>query len=586
MSPFLRSNRSFLHRFIRPYGLSIVGASFFSLLLSLCATSLAILVGPTLRLLLDMDFTKTVSLTELFGPNLGHVLRVFWPTQELSMASLLSSLPYMLLTLAVLKLTVGTSQYFLWERVSELMSRDLRQYLNDRFLNMHPSLRKHRDHEQREAILSTLITTDVKLIREYLVHFYGGLPREMLHIVFIGQTLVLLSPKLCALFFFGVIPGVVIVRLLGRKLKKRAQLALQDYSQLTEWLQQRLMGVETIKHYRTESLESTKMEHHSELMVQKFLRAARVKARSGPMLEFVGIAAMTLVLFIAFHDIQNNTLQASAAISFFAGLAMLAQSGNTVGRYLNSNREGAAAIERVRGFLLDLQKAEDGVVRSSISYSPIDSVLTLDAVSASYPGSHESAMSQFSYTFEKGKIYCLSGPSGAGKSTLFNVILNNLIPHQGQITFANNVQARGLGYLPQDIQLFYGTIADNVIYPNREVNTARLEKILRSVGLWKTIENLPQGVHTIVGAKGRDLSGGQYQRIHLARILYHDYPLILIDEGTSSLDPENENLICELLLEKVKEGCTILMVSHRPTPLQYADTILRIQNGRLMNTAH
>ena len=581
-SLFLRSNHAFIYRFIRPYGLSIVLASFFSLILSLCATALAILVGPCLRLLMDLDFTKKVSLAELFGPRLSPYLKLFWTSGDLSMGGLLSLLPYWFLGLAFLKLTVGTSQYFLWERVSELLSRDLRQHLNDRFLAIHPSLRKHKAHAQREAVLSTLITTDVKLIREYIVHFYGGLPREMLQIIFIGQTLVLLSPKLCAIFFFGVIPGVFLIRLLGRKLKKRAQHALQDYSQLTEWLQQRLLGIETIKHYKTETLESSKMQVHSEQMVQKFMRAARVKARTGPMLEFVGIAAMTVVLFVAFRDIQNGTLQASVAVSFFTGLAMVAQSGSTVGRYVNSNREGAAAIERVRIFLVDLQKDEESLSHTAVRFSASPHILSLEKVSASYPGAQETALSDFSFSFERGKIYCLSGPSGAGKSTLFNIILGNLIPQNGQISFANSIQTQGLGYLPQDVQLFYGSIADNVVYPDQTIDTLRLQRILEAVDLWATIQRLPEGIASVVGGKGQDLSGGQYQRIHLARLLYHHYPLILIDEGTSSLDPENENLICKLLLEKAKEGTTILMISHRATPLQYADAILYLKQGRLV----
>lgn len=583
MHAFLKSNRSFLHHFIKPYWVSIVFASLCSLILSLCATLLAILVGPALRLLMDMDFSKTVPVSELFGSRLSPFFTMLFKSDEISLQILITSVPLLLLGIAFLKLLLGTSQYYLWERSSELMTRDLRQYLTDHFLNIHPSLRRYQSHEQREATLSSLITTDVKLVREYFVHFYGGLPREMLQIVFIGQTLVLLSPKLCAIFFFGVIPAVSLIQKLGRKLKKRAQLALQDYSELSEWLQQRLLGMETIKHYSTEKLESEKMMLHSDQLVQKFLRAARVKSRTGPLLEFIGITAMAAVLFVAFNDIEKGLLPASVAVSFFTGLALVAQSGAVVGRYVNSNREGSAALERIRIFVQELDKEEN--VHITYEASSTGSILNMDKVEAHYPGNVKTALHSFSYDFKKGKIYGLKGPSGSGKSTLFNLILGNLIPTSGRILFDPSVHKEGLGYLPQNVQFFYGSILDNVIYPDTVPDLKKVEDVLKAVDLWKLVLSQENGLNSLVGGGGMDLSGGQNQRIHIARLLYHKYPLILIDEGTSALDPENENLICKMLTSKAKEGASIIMISHRLAPFQYVDEILNLKEGFLSSPA-
>jgi subfamily B ATP-binding cassette protein MsbA len=581
MQAFLKSNRTLLRHFIKPCRLSIVCATLFSLVLGVTAAMLAVMVGPALRLLMDVDSSKTLPLSDLFGTRLSYVFSFFFESTHLNLDILLAKLPPLLLGIAFLKLLLGTSQYYLWERASEIMTKGLRQCLNDSFLAIHPSLRRYKHHEEREATLSSLITTDVKLVREYLVHFYGGLPREILQIVFIGQTLVLLSPKLCAIFFFGVLPAIVLIQNLGRKLKKRAQLALQDYSDLTEWLQQRLLGVETIKHYKTEALESQKMEIHSEELLKKFLRAARAKARTGPILEFIGITAMALVLFVAFRDIEHLNLQASVAVSFFTGLALVAQSGNRVGRYINSNREGAAALERVRSFLQELEKEKIG--NPSVSY-PLESeeiVLRLKHIQATYPASSKKALEDISFDFHRGKIYCIKGHSGSGKSTLFNIILGNLIPSSGEVLFNKSVEQVGLGYLPQNVQFFYGTIADNVIYPDNDADLVRLETSLRAVDLWEHIFKQEQRSQTLIGGGGVELSGGQSQRIHIARILYHNYPLILIDEGTSALDPINENLICNLLTTKAKEGACIIMISHRLAPLQYADEILNLDSGRI-----
>lgn len=585
MAFFAKSHHRFLYRFIKPYRARILLAGFVSFLLSVCATIIATLVGPSFRLLMEMDFAKRMSLHELFGERLEKLASLFFNSQEISVQTLFSTLPILLLAAAFIKLILGTSQYFMWEHISELMTRDLRQFLNDRFLAIPPHLRKTQQHRDREAQISTLITTDVKFIREFFVHFYGGLPRELMQIFLLGQTLILLSQKLFLIFFFGVVPGIAIINRLGRKLKKRAQHALKDYSQLTEWLQQRLLGVETIKHYGTENLESEKMLTLSEKMIEKFLRAARVKARTGPILEFVGILAMVCVLFVALNDIRNGTLHASVAVSFFTALALLTQSANIVARYLNSNREGAAAIARISEFLDELAEAEVEAGPSVVEYEQKPEVLRLQNIEASYPHNPQKALENFSFSFQPGKIYCLKGPSGAGKSTLFNIILANLNPSSGRVIFSNDVLNKGIGYLPQDLHVFYGSIAANVVYPETSIDYQRLENVLRSVGLWENVLKLPQSFETIIGGKGKDLSGGQIQRVHLARLLYHQYPLVLIDEGTSALDPENENLICDLLLKKVEQGSTIIMISHRTTPLEYADEILTLKEGKLLNEA-
>lgn len=568
MSSLLKNNHKFLFHYFKPHLAAASCASFCSLALSLCASIIALLIGPSLRLLLDGE-SSSLTLEELFGPSLGSMLSSFLNTNVLTIGTLLTQVPIFLVSVALLKLLLGTSQYFLWESLSEKMSKAIRTDLHKNFLKINPSARRKKNHEAREAILSTLIGTDVKWIREYIVHFYGGLPREMLHILFIGQTLVLLSPKLFFMFFVGALPAIIVIRKLGKKLKRRAEKALEDYSDLTEWLQQRLLGVETIKHYKTESLESEKMKELSESVLKKFMRAARVKARSGPILEFIGVAAMLFVLFLAFRDIEAGLLEPTVAISFFTGLAIVGQSGATLGRYLNKNREGVAAAERVRFFLKSLD--EDTKNSTSDHYQELGkNILELKNLEVYYPGNSKATLENFNLSFEKEKFYAITGPSGSGKSTLFNLILGNLIPSGGEVLSDISIKRHGMGYLPQHLDFFYGSIAENIAYPEEHIDYDKIEKCLSSVGMSDVVKALDHGPDSKIGGKGFDMSGGQRQRLHLARLLYHKYPLILIDEGTSALDPTTELLVCETLKNNLQHS-TVLMITHRPAPLQFAE---------------
>ncbi|MBI2603150.1 MAG: ABC transporter ATP-binding protein [Deltaproteobacteria bacterium] len=576
MPPFLRTNQAFVFHFLKPYLPSALLGTLLSILLGVCSTGLATLVGPSLRLLVSYDAKTEVSFVELFGARIAPFLEKLSTLNSISTERILSVLPLLLVIVAGAKFLVSTFQYFVWESLSELLARDIRLFVTKHFLSLHASSRRGREHKEKETMLSSAVTTDVKLLREYLVHFYGSLARELLQVLFLGITLLLLSPRLFAWFFLGALPAVAIVRQLGRKLQKRAGHALQDYSQLTEWLQQRLLGIETIKHYSTEDLESQKFTALTSQMLDKFYRAVRVKARTSPLLEFTGIGAMVLVLVIALVDIKNGVMTGAVAVSFFTGLAILAQSGGNIGRYLNSNREGAAATDRIRKVLATEGAAKQTLIERESSLISGNTRLVLENVRARYPGETNDALRGISLKCENGKIYCIQGPSGSGKSTLFNVILGSLLPYEGQVIFHPSVTKNKIGYLPQDPLLFHGSVAANVTYPDREVDEDKLKLSLEAVELWDFVEGLPQGFHTLVGGKGREVSGGQVQRLHLARLLYHSYLLILIDEGTSALDPENERLVCKTLSRQAKAGAVVLMISHREMPVQFADEVLHL----------
>lgn len=560
---FLQSNRKFLRFFLLRHGGVVLTATLCSILLGFVSAVIASLVGPSLKLLAHPNSTESFSFIELFGPRIGAFLAHLTPYSHLESDTLLRSLPFLLAGIALIRALLSSGIWYMWEQIGESIATELRMRVTQAFLSLNPAARSQLAEEEEK--LSAVVTTHIKLMKEFLTHFYGGFPRELLQILFLGTTLVLLSPQLFLLAVCGVLPAMVLLRRLGKKISRRAQAALQNYALLTEWLQQRLSGIETIKHLKTESLETQKFAGFTTELNGYFQKANRTKARTSPLLEVSAIMAMALVLAVALREIQAGELTGPSVLSFFTTLAMIGQSASIMGRYFNSNREGTAAVSQIRGLLVQLLTHGKEKIEIPTAPLPASIALSCQHLYVRYPGSQRDVLVDFSFEFERGKIYSLVGPSGVGKSTLFKVLLGQLTPHAGRVCLSDSLAGKApsaIGYLPQNLELFTGTVEENIAYP-AAVDAKRVHSVCRTIEIESFIQTLPDGYASIIGPRGTGLSGGQIQRILLARLFYHLYPVVLIDEGTSALDPQSERIMYRAIEALCAQGATILMISHR-----------------------
>jgi len=578
----LSSNSSLVWFYLKPFIWGLLAAGVMAGLLGVVTALVGALVGPCIQIL-TAPKESILSFVDLLGPRLGAGIAGLAGTSGLMTGELLRRLPLALIILAFFKATLGLAQWYLWERAGELVSMRLRDDLTRSFLDLAPDERRENTGRLMEERLSSAITTDVKLLREYLVHFYGGLPREAFQVVAMAIMLVLLSPKLTLIFFLGVAPAAAIASRVGRKLKRRASKALSDYSQLTEWLQQRLLGIETIKHYQTEGIEIANMELLTSNLYERFLRAARVKARTSPLLEALAVTSMVAVLIVALMDIQAGRTTGATQLSFFTTLALLSQAAAKLGRYLNSNREGAAATERLRELLGCFLPRQQAVAAAAEVTTGRATRLTCTKLTASYPGAAAPALTDLSFTFASGRIYCLAGPSGAGKSTLFNLLLGLVKPQSGHIEMqcTHTVTGAPIAYMPQKVLLLPGSVAANVAYPEAMPDLTKVSEALALVGMTKVVHGLVGGMNARIGAGGAGISGGQAQRLLLARLWYHQKPFVLVDEGTSALDPEIEQTIYLLLRQLADRGAVVITIAHRMAAALISDELLLLQAGRL-----
>jgi ATP-binding cassette, subfamily C, bacterial len=200
-----------------------------------------------------------------------------------------------------------------------------------------------------------------------------------------------------------------------------------------------------------------------------------------------------------------------------------------------------------------------------------------------------SVLGNASLTVPAGSFTAIMGPSGAGKTTIADLIIGLLRPQQGEILIDNvpleqvdlRQWRRMIGYVPQESFLLHETVLWNVTLGDPEVNEADVEAALRAAGAWEFVAELPQQIHSSVAERGMALSGGERQRIAIARALARRPKLLILDEVTSSLDPQTEAAICQTL-QGLRGGLTILAISHQPAVVEAADRIYRIQSGEVI----
>ena len=347
--------------------------------------------------------------------------------------------------------------------------------------------------------------------------------------------------------------------------------------------------------------------YHSDLIPQEHARLAetylknlkRLTARFAGLrtlaafIEVLGfwLALLATGVLISQHQISLPSL--AVLLPGMAWLTGMLRSGIYQGRELLDSLNYATTLF---AFLAEDFAGEQGTPAETREdqLAPADTqrlrAITLHNVSYTYPENQKQALIDLSCTFQPG-LTAIVGTNGAGKSTLVKLLTGLVPPTAGTLLATlesgEQIPLKGLAkaVLFQDPSHFHFSIRQNVTMQSERVSgeEERIQDVLRQAGLWEVVEALPEGIDTVVGAGfgGRaDLSGGQWQRLALARLLYHDSPLIILDEPTASLDPLGERQIFQLLSTFAKEKI-ILFTTHRYDTIRQADTIAVLLDGRL-----
>ncbi len=384
-----------------------------------------------------------------------------------------------------------------------------------------------------------------------------------------------------------IIPFYAVVYFITNKFNKKIERELMENSaELGSQLVESLNSVSTIKGFGLEHYTNLKTEFRFVTLLKTVYQSGINSIFSGNVSEFLSRVFTIILLWIGAGFVLDNQITPGELLSFYALVAYFTGPVSNLIGLDKSIQNAVIAADRLFE-IMDLQGEEK---ENKVKLTP-DMIgdITMKNVSFRY-GSRTKVFNDISLTIEKGKVTALIGESGSGKSTLIS-LLQNLYPIQeGSITigsydlkYIENESLRNIvSIVPQKIDLFSGNVVDNIAIGDHEPDMQRIISICSDLGILQFIEKLPQGFNTYLGENGASLSGGQKQRIAIARALYKDPEILILDEATSSLDSASERHVQYMINYLQSQEKTVILISHRLSTVLNADKVIVLSDGKVV----
>ena len=431
--------------------------------------------------------------------------------------------------------------------------------------------------------LISVITSDIELLEVFYAHTISPIAiavlTSLVMILFIGHF----SPLAALLALAGYAAvGAVIPLFYGSRGADQGMKFRNGFGELNSFILDSLRGLDETIQYRQGEKRRKEMEERSERLggVQKGLNHLEASQRSVTNLTILLFSFAMLFLMIGLMQAGQVSLTGMlvgtiAMMGSFGPVTALASLSNNLNQTLASG-------ERVLSILEEEPQAEEVAGAETVSFTDAEA----DSVNFAYE--EEQILKDYSIRIPKGKVVGIHGASGSGKSTLLKLLMRFWDVQSGQILISGR-DVRGINtsdlrsmesYVTQETCLFHDSIANNIAVGKPDASREEIMEAAKKASIHDFIMTLPKGYDTEVGELGDTLSGGEKQRIGIARAFLHDAPFVLLDEPTSNLDSLNEGIILKSLKEE-KGDKTVLLVSHRKSTMNLADIVYEMDNGRL-----
>ncbi len=441
--------------------------------------------------------------------------------------------------------------------------------------------------KQRTGQLMSRITSDV-LVLQHLLSSSTGLVGDL--IAFIGFCLYIFYLHWKLAFISIIIIPIIgaLINKFSRKMKKIGTRMQSRIGDIATVLQEVITGVKVVKSFTLEELVRTRFEKANDENFRETMKGNRINAATSPVIEFINTVGLAIIFWYGGYEVIQGRLDAGQLISFLTALVGLFTPIKTLSKLSNVISQSVGAGERVFEILDAPVEIQDrpGAAPLTECQGKVD----YEGVVFSYNG-HDPVINGVSLAVAPGEIVALVGPSGAGKTTFVNLLPRFFDIQEGSIRIdGRDVRdltlaslRRQIGLVPQEVLLFSGTIADNIRLGRLDATDAEVEAAARLANAHEFILAQPKGYQTELGERGVNLSGGQGQRLALARAFLKDPRILILDEATSALDSETENLIRESLARLMKNRTTFI-IAHRLSTVVNADKIVVLQHGRIVES--
>ena len=550
-----------------------------SLLLMVAATTIGL--GQPLLMIVLIDDVLNVGAPSSTDVGAGFDLLSLLPGAKDDPVAALTYLVGLLILMNVVVSGLSGLRSYIMARIGQRVTYGLR---NEVYTHLHALSLSYYTKNETGRIMAS-VTQDVGRLQDFISDGLQEAIRDVLTLVIICIILFGLNPGLAALVLLPTPLLVWATLRFGRKLHAIYRPLWRRWAALSALLADTIPGVRVVKAFAQERREVGKFKGRSLDLLQGELRVAWMRSLFGPVMAFITSIGTIVIWWVGGRDILAGELTLGAFVAFTSYMYRFYGPVESLCRLNHRFQRAATSAERV----FDVLDTHPEVIDQpeAMIMPPIEGRVEFRGVHFGYE-EDKPVIEDLNFVVEPGEMIGLAGHSGAGKSTLINLICRFYEPQEGFIlidghdTRQVNLQSlrEQIGVVLQDPFLFNGTVAENIAYGHPESSLEQIVAGAKAANAHDFIMNMPDGYDTMVGERGIRVSGGERQRLSIARAILRDPRILILDEATSNVDTQTEAQIQEAL-ERLVQGRTTFAIAHRLSTLKNAHRLLILDKGKL-----
>ncbi len=496
--------------------------------------------------------------------------------------SLFRLMPFIVLIGMILKHAFIYTYQFFMNDLSQKIMRDVRQKLYAKIQNFSLDYFS----EKRTGELMSRITYDVQVIENAVSYGVTDLFVQSFAILGFVSVAFLIHFK-AAIIILVVFPLIIWpMTKIGKKLRKLAKQSQERMADINSILLETISGIKVVKAFCTEKFEIDRFHGKNHDFYKLRMKAVRRLLLLGPITEIFGVICGIIMILWLGQQVMEAQLSFGIFILFFAAIMSVISPVKKLGNVNALTQQALSANMRIYDILDSEPSVQEAAQPKKIG--EIQKKIEIKNVRFQYDKESGDILKDINLEINVGELVAIVGPTGTGKSTLVNLIPRFYDPYEGSVSLdgedIKGISFKSLrsqiGIVAQETFLFNDTVGNNIAYGTRNASQEEIEEAAKKSYAHRFIKEMPNQYMTTIGDRGFRLSGGEKQRIAIARAILKNPPILILDEATSQLDSESEKFVQEAV-DDLMRGRTVIAIAHRLSTIKKADKIVVLQEGRI-----